>query len=524
MRRYLFLTVVFLGCLVQGTQAGESSSRVRHSVIQLPNEIKRHDQIYEDINQDGLKDLVVATSDNEKRFARFLRVYYQQDGDPSFGLEPDAIIPLTPDVIAYACADTDPQVGSEILLFTANACFGYRLQAETLGHIYKIVDYEFLWQIPDPFRVFSWQRAILDVDGDHRADIFMPQSEGLRILLRQESQFVLTPLLTNPGDDSGNTSNVRVDKDQSGTHISFGFEGMGHLFGGSTPNKPLVKVRHAVHVPLFTDWNGDRKHDIVTQTSNYLHVWQQESQEVFQEEPHLSLELPLDDDGKERYDFSRAQYVLDVNRDERCDFILVTRDRNAKKLFTQILIYINPENPETDGPLFGREGIPQQLIKVAGMPGKAQLADINCDGYPDLSFVLFRPDLLDQVKTLASKSIKLQFLVYFNNKGRFSKTPDITQDVYVSLQEQGNSEFDQGRFLVDFDGDGLLDVLVRDKNTHVGLRLLKKTKNGIHITKANVWEMPIPERSQLVSASTKNDSESVLLIVGPSQIIHVRFK
>jgi hypothetical protein len=216
---------------------------------------------------------------------------------------------------------------------------------------------------------------------------------------------------------------------------------------------------------------------------------------------------------------------LDLNRDQRCDFIMFTRDKNAKKkVFTQILIYLNPKNSENDDTLFGHEGIPQQLLKIAGLPGKAQLEDINDDGYPDLSFITFRPDLLDQVKTLASKSIKLQFLGFFNNKGRFSRRPDISQDVHVSLSEQGNSESDQGRFLLDYNEDGLLDVLVRDTDKHIGLRLLRKTKNGIHIAKTNIWDMTIPEKARIQYEQTKNHAKPVLLILGPDQIIHVRFK
>jgi hypothetical protein len=76
--------------------------------------------------------------------------------------------------------DSDVHPGAEILLLTANACFGYRLQEESPGRIFKIADCDFLWQMPDPKHVFSWQRAVLDFDGNGRSDVLLPQSGGFK--------------------------------------------------------------------------------------------------------------------------------------------------------------------------------------------------------------------------------------------------------------------------------------------------------------------------------------------------------
>lgn len=495
-----------------------------HSVIQLPSDSKRRDQVYEDINQDGLRDLVVAVSQEGKRFARSLRIYYQRRHETAFVMEPDEIIPLTADVIAFACADTDPHPGTEILLFTANACFGYRLQEEEQGRLYKITACDFLWQLPDSRHVFSWQGAILDFDGDKRMDIFLPQAGGLQILLQQSTGFAFTPLMVTPREKPKERSQVHIDRTESSTTINLGIEGLDVLFGADPPGKPLVSIRHAVEVPILIDWDGDRRIDVVTQTAKHLHVWQQGTDGTFQKKPRFSSPLPIEKNDKKHIDLSRSQYILDLNNDRRCDFLLFTQDRNNKRLFTQILVYLHPEDPAAGDSLFGAEGIPTQLIKVAGLPGSTQLEDINQDGTLDLSFLLFRPDLLDQVKTVASKSITMQFLVYFNHRGQFSRTPDITQDVHISFEKQGNSEYDQGRFLVDFNGDGLRDLLVRDKNNHLGLRLLKKTRSGITITKAHAWELSIPENGHLVFPHGPWKNEPTLFIVSSSQINHVRFR
>jgi hypothetical protein len=430
------------------TLAQNQTSVAVNTLIQIPKTLKLKDQIYQDINQDGLKDLILSLGHNEKKYTRSLRIHYQQSSDPSFNMEPDEIIPLTADVIAYACADIAPAPGHEILLFTANACFGYRLQKDGQDALFKLVDHEFLWQLPDQDHVFSWQRAILDFNGDNQADLFLPQANGLKILLQKESGFIPTPVLAMPEEHIRNDTQVRVEKIESSLRVSFGFEGRGNIFGNGGHSEPLVNVNHSIHVPLFTDFNGDALFDIVTQTQNHLHVWQQGTSEAFQMKPTLSLKLPKGHPQNQTLDIAANQYIVDLNQDNRCDFILCTKDKTSKKLFTQILIYINHKDPNHKDSLFDEQGMPQQLIKIAGLPGKAHLEDINRDGYPDLSFVTFRPDLLDQVKTLASKTIELQFLAYFNHKGRFSKRPDLTQAVYVSLDGQGQSDGEQGRFFL----------------------------------------------------------------------------
>ena len=118
----------------------------------------------------------------------------------------------------------------------------------------------------------------------------------------------------------------------------------------------------------------------------------------------------------------------------------------------------------------------------------------------------------------------MQFLTFINNKGKFSRNPEISEEINVSLNNNMSSKIEQGRFFIDFNKDGLLDLLVRDTDNHIGLRLLRKTKNGIEILDKNVWDMTIPEKTDIVYDQKDNNMKPVLLITGPDQIIHVRFK
>ncbi len=128
-RRQFIASVIVAACFLSPiTLAQDQRSDTVQSFIQIPKMLKLKDQIYHDINQDGTEDLILSVGHHEKPYTRSLRIHYQQSSDAGFKMAPDETIPLTPDVIAYACADIASDPGCEILLFTANACFGYRLQ------------------------------------------------------------------------------------------------------------------------------------------------------------------------------------------------------------------------------------------------------------------------------------------------------------------------------------------------------------------------------------------------------------
>jgi hypothetical protein len=498
----LALTACLPGPLVSAP-AGQTRGAL-NTFIQIPRTLKLKDQIYHDLDGDGLKDLVLSVGHRETPYRRSLRIHYQDRQDQDFKMTPDETIDLTPDVIAYACADVAPDPGCEILLLTANACFGHRLGRDGRDALFKVADHDFLWQLPDKDHVFSWQRAVLDFNNDHQTDLFLPEADGFRILLQDRFSFKGLGPLKLPEEDKHDDAQGQIDRVQSSLRASLGLQGSDILFGESANGAPLITLDHSIHVPLFADFNGDALYDIVAQTKTTLHVWQQAPARVFGSSPTLSLKLPKDDAAPPRLDIAANQYVVDLNRDGRCDFILCTKDRTSKKLSTQILIYLNHKDAGQQATLFGAEGLPHQLLKIAGLPSKAQLRDINGDGYPDLSFVTLRPDLLDQVKTLASERIELQLLAYLNHNGRFSRRPDLTQSIYVPVDGKGASQAQQGRFLLDYDQNGLQDLLVRDTRTHVGIRLLRRAKNGMVLAKAYAWQLNIPEDARIIPETDRD--------------------
>jgi hypothetical protein len=99
----------------------------------------------------------------------------------------------------------------------------------------------------------------------------------------------------------------------------------------------------------------------------------------------------------------------------------------------------------------------------------------------------------------------------------------MVQDVQVAVSDE-ESDTEQDRFLFDYDGDGLMDFFVRDRNKHMGLRLLQPTKNGLRVGRGFAWHMTIPEKSQLLHETATDITKPVLLVIGARQITYVRFE
>ena len=511
--------VVFAFFLSSSAAWAQDGATSLCSVLQWPKEFTLADQIFTDVDGDGLKDLALSGATADASTSRAVRIYRQRSDDPRFIQVPDWVVPLTQDVIAYAFAQVGPGPGKEMLLFTASACFGYRLEAEQADQVHKIADGDFLWQLPNAYHAFSWQGAIRDFDGNGRDDVFWPQTDGFRLLMQQDDGFTVTPFRATPSEARSVDTRPRRDPDDEdvGMRLELQFRETGKLFGYNLTADDLISELHETRVPVFVDFDGDARIDVLNQARTHLIVWPQGS-----DAPRI-WPLPLDPDDSPAFDLNQ-QYILDLNRDRQCDFVLFSKDKNSKELATQVLIYMQDRDADPEHPLFGRQGVPAQLLKIAGLPSEVQWADINRDGYPDLSFMVFRPDLLDQVKTLTSRSLQLQFVMFLNDKGRFSRTPDMIKEVTVAIEEDGDSRNPQGRFLVDYNGDGLLDMFVRDSESHIGLRLLRQRKNEVSISDAMAWDMTIPADARIVHETSGPDETPVLLVMGGRQIMYVRFK
>jgi len=506
----------------------------RVSRVQLSDEQHVTDVVYADMNGDGLPDLVVGTYENWDEPRRALRVYLQRDGDVRFRNEPDHVLEsVWTDVVAYAVADVHEDVGAEVVLFTATAAWVWRPHGPERERVRKLCDADFLWQLPGR-RLAAWSAGVRDLDGDGLADLALPEPGGYRLVFQRrgadgKADFSRVQVLTVPGgpavSQATSERGMRRRARQVRTSMTIRFT-MNDEQGEEEERRsgPLLVVEDSVPAPQFVDFDGDGDTDLVARTESWIFVWMQDKKGVFSARPRLTLKAPVVADRNRILDVSYSAHVLDLNGDRRTDCVIFSGDQRSEDVRTQVQFFLQGSRGKTAAkPLFGSEELPQQLLVLAGFAGRPEFADVDGNGYPDMLVGAIRPDLIDFVRAASNETIDAEFYVYLNDKGRFSKRPDLTFRTAVKAKglRRVRSEV-LARFMGDVTGDGLHEFLLRDEEERVRIFLTRKTQGGLVIHKKPLWELRVDKDATVrVVGGTKVPE---LLVLEPRQILHVRFR
>ncbi len=502
--------------------------RARISTIEAPDDRAVSDAICADVDGDGRVDLVVSVSGDNRRT---LRVHLQQDGAALFNSQAAYELDLTEDVCAYAVGDVHVDPGSELVLFNAKGAFAWRPTAPEEERYVRLVSGAFLWQLAERWKVWAWQDGVRDIDGDGLDDLLLPQHGGYLLGFQERSvddALFKTLTVRLPGGDYWHNglslAAMRERRITSSRRMGERFK----LTDLNFPMGPLVQVAEAVPAPHFRDFDGDGDLDLIAQSPAELLVWLRGSTgpgavRGYAAEPSLRFPLPVAADRKARLDISYSAHTADLDGDGRADCVTVTSN-TEDDIRTQVLIYLQGRGQPADAPIFGEEGVPQQLLLLDGFTGIPRFTDVDGDGLPDLVIGAVRPDLIDTMRASASKKLDVELYVFLNRDGAFSRSPDLTQIVPVSAEGLRNSRREiVSRFFADISGDGALDLLLRDEPTRLRVLKVEREGDGVEVEGTVLWEATIDEGARLEIAERPQGHADVLVIEG-KQILHVRFR
>lgn len=482
-----------------------------------------------DVDGDGRDDLVLSTRRAGRRSARTLRVHLRKGGEVAFAAEPDATLDVYEDVVAFAVADVDPEPGAEVVLFTPGTVRAWRTRAPEERRFERLLTADFLFQAPDPKEVFAFAPAVQDVDGDGLADLVVPEPGAYRVALQRREKdvvrFEAPSVLRVPADgeraDARTAGARRVQARATRKQISVAVR-----LGGSDATSDLLAVDESVPAPQLADFDGDGRRDVLAQTPNQLHVWLQREGRTFGAAPDASYDLPFAADRSRRLDVSYSAQTADVDGDRRADVVLFAGDREADALRTQVLLYTQGRSGTPESPLFGKDGVPAQVLVVAGFAGAPRLLDVDGDGRPDLTAGSVRLDAFDAVAAAAKGSLDAELYVYRNRGGTFSRAPDLAHA--VSLPAEGfkhRGESLLAEFVPDLTGDGVRDLLLRDQPTRVRLHALRPQRGGaLQVAPTPVWEAFVPADAAVHVRERDARTPPELLLVEDAQVRHVRFR
>lgn len=514
------------------------------TVVQAPKGQAVRNALLADVNADGRDDLVVCARRAGKRPSRSVRIHLRRDGDACFDAAPDRTYEVTADVCAIGVADLDPShPGAEVALFTSHSVHVWRPggggdSGDLDADVVKLLDSSFLWQMPDPRDLLIWQGSFHDVDGDGRTDLVLPEPGRYRVALQRPaaspepghtgSSWLPISVVAMPEDEVGAATEsagarrLRARAERKRLRIAIA------LGDGAEVPTDLVDVTESVPAPQVTDFDGDGRRDLVAQTASALHVWRQRGDGTFPGSPDSTWPLPVVADRSRRLDVSYSAHATDLSGDGRADCVFVAGDSRSESTRTQILVFVQGEPGPS--PLFGGRGEPTGLMVVSGFAGGARLSDVDGDGLPDLTLGVVNIDGLDALSAAAKGTVDAEFLAWRNRRGRFERTPDLRWVAPIrgeSLRPSGDDSV-SARFVADVTGDGVRDFLLRDTQSHLALRMVRRTGESLSMVDKPLWETVISEGARVLvheprRAPGAKSAPAELLLVEDGMVRHVRW-
>ena len=294
---------------------------------------------------------------------------------------------------------------------------------------------------------------------------------------------------------------------------------------GKTQREALVHLTEWNWRPRIVDFDGDGKLDLLVRGSHNVFLWRDLSAKT-SPEPDDRFDVPVVADRSRLIDIAYSSHFLDLDGDNLVDSVMIAGDQRSDKPRTQILVFEQGAKATTKkSPLFGDRGLPSQLIVLAGFTGATDFKDVNGDGKLDLVIGSLRQDIIDKLRESSREKTEVELYVYFNQGGRFSKTPDIRQTFEMKLQ--GLSALKSGflaKFIPDITGDGISELVTRTRPERLDVFYFRKQSGGgLKMYEKPLWSLPLSRYADLSVLPASGKEKAGILVREALQVFVVRF-
>ncbi|MFO1051014.1 MAG: VCBS repeat-containing protein [Planctomycetota bacterium] len=469
------------------------------------------DILFEDIDGDGRRDLLVATEGDDgvtRRIELFLR---HADGS-GFSTAPDRSIDVPRDVVAFALADLDPEPGRELVLCSASIAVGMHLCGDGGARPFRIANIELLWQPANLPHTYLLADCVADLDHDGHDDLLIPEPKGYRALLQRRdadgklaclSFELVTP---TPPPDATDKSQARLRAQAGSLQIRVRDKDRARLAA-------VVEIEDSVPIPALCDFDGDGDLDVVALIDHLLCVWPWN--DGYAREP--SLRFTVKDSGSSLLNPSRSVQVADLDGDHRFDLLAVTGRAQGDDIESRVEVYLQ----QPDGHFPDK---PTDRLLLRGFVDIPRVCDIDGDGLPELVIGSLRTDVLGALANGGSSNLEAQLNVFRNefrgNRPRFARPVSLAERILLPTDVMRGRFRDRmlATWLFDADGDGVRDFLQRTDAEKLQIRRTMRTDSGFELGVA-LWQTTIDKRARVLPFV--DGGRLAMLVVEGTQVIHL---
>lgn len=475
-------------CLFLGLSlvfAGPVAAQNNYTAFELIRENNWDSLATEDMNGDGLKDLVFSHFDQSS--GREIHIHHQ-NSDGGFGALPQRIEVKT-EIIAVGFADLRSAPGTELLLFANAGVFSLSSMTEGYADNLKpLLEWELIATVPSLEQV-SFLETNVDINADGYIDLLLPgrNSYGVFIGGPDESFKLLSQFDTENGQ-----SDVDVARGQRGLDSSIGinaeegislkftvesktpYQGFIEQWGESEDDSDtLLRTENWMPNAVLAPLNDDELLDVVylnvgADGLGQLNIHYQFSDTGFNAEPDWIGSI----------DTKGEIQLADLNDDGLSDFIRVSNSGNDwdARLFVNAAGEFDFEQPS-------------QIMRFSGYDVRLDVIKLSQDSLPILSVNYYTIPVVDAIRNASLNRIQLLFNRNNTDADQlFNRRPDTRmEETFSAANVRGLSEQLSLRF--DVNGDGTNDGLYITEN---GTIAAKKLDSTLVIADEPFWEYIAP--------------------------------
>lgn len=501
MRKWLTMirTLFFLAILLPSPVTG--SPDTFFTKLHLIVDGSQIDYVVEDLNNDGLKDLLffhlMKTGDGE---SRFFSIFYQTP--TGFFATADQCFEVDKDAVVYCVSDVVPSPGKEIVFAKSEGLFYY---AAVSGHFEPsprlLIETDSVFKLPD--RSFLEHYPFLrDLDDDGIDEILVPQFDRFAVYHQ---------------DTRGRyTQKTTLDTPMQATILS-----------GREVSKYIVSSYSIPNI-VVADYNADGKKDVIFIQETHLTVFFQTDDRTLSNDASATIELGetlsqtfalqirnLNIYKRDRFkDKTGIKALEDLNGDGLMDVIVETFSIsktvfNPKKTMKIFFGRPNADTP-SKGAVFASE--PDNTIVTTGFPGRSTTIDLDGDKNKELLIPSVELGFFKIIRILLSGRADVNVYIYkCNENGRYNQESDDEINFTVDIDKKGR-RVPVASFRGDFNGDG--------KTDHLGARndaiviVFNPNDGSLKTTPDVTFPVRIPDNGMKVAShQITNDPFSDVVIV-----------